>query len=248
MRDARFSGRRQSCWETESFWRCYAVPSGKQVPKFRKNIVPSPSGLRSPDEGTTIPPNVRNTYQSRQLNIQKAKIFYADRPDETNSRFRNFANTTKNGYYIFRYENYYTDQLLLTTSISSNVYFTRAVLFVSYVVTKYPTMTPFLTVPYRQWFDVQCMSFNEVYKDWQCMYNATLQHVRLTTVAIEAQQCGVCIVEIYVTVNNIYILTVTQKWFMENLYYRQTQAERTSSRSSTYFRPIRSLEFLDRIS
>jgi hypothetical protein len=123
------------------------VPTGKQVPKFRKNIVPSPSGLRSPDDGTTIPPNVRNTYQPRGCNIQKA---FLCRHDEANSRFRNFANATKNGYYIFRYENYYTDQLLLMTSISSKVYYTRGVLIVSYVVTKYPTMIPFLAVPYRQ--------------------------------------------------------------------------------------------------
>jgi len=45
------------------------VPTGKEVPKFRKDIVPSSSGLRSPDEGTTIPPNFHNTYQSRRLNI-----------------------------------------------------------------------------------------------------------------------------------------------------------------------------------
>jgi len=46
-----------------------------------------------------------------------------------------------------RYENYYTDQLLLTTSISSKFYFARIVFIVSYVVTEYPTTTPFLTVP-----------------------------------------------------------------------------------------------------
>jgi hypothetical protein len=90
------------------------------------------------------------TYQSRRRNIQKAEIFHADRHDENNSRFRNFANATKNGYYIFTYEKYYRDQLLLTTSISKKVYFTRDVLIVSYVVTKYPTMTSFLRVPYRQ--------------------------------------------------------------------------------------------------
>jgi hypothetical protein len=104
------------------FSGCYAEPTGKEIPKFRKNIVSSSSGLRSPDEGTTIPPNFRNTYQSGRFNIQKAEIFYADRPDKANSRFRNFANATKNGYYIFRYENYYTDQLLLTTSIPSKVF------------------------------------------------------------------------------------------------------------------------------
>jgi hypothetical protein len=92
------------------------------------------------------------------------------------------------------------------------------------------------------------MSFTEVYKDRQYTYNVTLQRVRLTTVVIEAQQCGVCIVELYMTVNNIYILTVTQKWFMENLCHRQTQAERTSSRNATYFHPILSLEFLKRFS
>jgi len=73
------------------------------------------------------------------------------------------------------------------------------------------------------------MSFTEVYKDRQCTYNITLQCVQLTAVTIEAQQCVVCIVELYVTVNNTYILTVTQKWFMENLCYRETQAERGSS-------------------
>jgi hypothetical protein len=46
---------------------------------------------------------------------------------------------------------------------------------------------------------------------------------KLTTVAIEAHQCVVCIVELYVTVNNVYILTVAQKCFMENLCYRHAK-------------------------
>jgi len=79
------------------------------------------------------------------------------------------------------------------------------------------------------------MSFTEVYTDRHCKYNVTSQRVRFTAVAIEARQCVVCVVEFYVTVNNIYILILTQKLFMENLCYRQTQAERRSSRTVPIF-------------
>jgi hypothetical protein len=84
------------------FWGGYAVTIGKQVLTFRKNIMPSPSGLRY--EGITISPNVCNTCQSRRRNIKKAEIFRADSHDEANSRVRKSANATKNGYYIFRYK------------------------------------------------------------------------------------------------------------------------------------------------
>jgi len=45
------------------------------------------------------------------------------------------------------------------------------------------------------------------------MYNVTLWHVRITIVAVETQQCILCVVGLHVTVNYIKILSVAQQCF-----------------------------------
>ena len=50
-------------------------------------------------------------------------------------------------------------------------------------------------------------------KDRKYTYNITLWRVSVTIVAMEMQQCVMCIVELHVTVNNITILSVARNCF-----------------------------------
>jgi hypothetical protein len=50
-------------------------------------------------------------------------------------------------------------------------------------------------------------------QDGQFTCSVTLRRVRVTVVAVETQQCVVCIVELVVTANKVTILSVAQQRF-----------------------------------
>ena len=60
-----------------------------------------------------------------------------------------------------------------------------------------------------------CHVTQDIQQDKQCMYNITLWCIHITILAVEMQQCIVCVVELHVTVNYINILH--NNAFMANL-------------------------------
>jgi hypothetical protein len=49
-------------------------------------------------------------------------------------------------------------------------------------------------------------------------YNVTLWRIRVTILAVEGQQCILCVVELHVAVNHIKIPSAAQKYFFWQIY------------------------------